>query len=144
MQVSDILNRKLLCLIAYVLPDYSIHYSSHYTSCGWIDSYRKKPRPWKIKFYPIRYDLHSNFTKPKAEWNLQANQIEWEITCIFHGRGFFLSYHRCFFTHLWNTQVMSYNLIFHQKWNIRDMIKWSGISATSGGTSDELLDRELE
>ena len=43
----------------------------------------------RYRLYLMWGDSHSDFTKPKAEWNPYANQLLWDMTCIFHSHVLF-------------------------------------------------------
>ena len=46
------------------------------------------------KLYSTGCDSHWDFARPKAEWNLNANHIVRDITCIFRGCCLSLLHHR--------------------------------------------------
>ena len=39
------------------------------------------------KLNPMKYDFHKNFASLKTEWNPYADEIEWNMACIFHEYG---------------------------------------------------------
>ena len=88
-----------------------MRYSSNYCSisCGQHphlkiinDEYCKivGSHAWgRSKFHEVFLPC-GNVTRLGAWWNPHANHNKWHTTCILHGHGFYLLYHRCYYNHL--------------------------------------------